>query len=572
MSEQATQQSPEQRWLDGPRGTALVFTCFVVVATLFTWPAARLDPHTLVTRHFDLYVTVWLVEQATEGLPALLASGSAWPQGESLARVDSYLLMVLAWLGRGLLSGWLLTTLLTWLGPAFNAWAAEHCARRVLQVRRPWSMLAGLAYGFSGIAATAVLEGHVYFLLAAWLPLLLTAAWTGPTRGLPWGRGLLVGLLWSLSLLSSAYLGVLASVLLLTVLAARPGRALRLIPGAALTALPVAAWYLWVFSMNRQHATLEIKPELILSMGTATVASLTTWTAQLDTLRHSVGAPIGFTTLWLLLLAPLLLRGEKGWRALALLALASLLFTFGRSLRLTEAGPGLPSPLALLVGVPGIDLFRFPIRFAWLFQLCGGLVAAAALQSLARRLPAGVLLPVLGLATVDAVLGTGLPLRSQRALADIPSAYAAAPVGQPVLDCYGRSLDGTSGELEMWTRNLGCYYQAHHGRPILEFCVRTEVQSPREAWDAALGHALLNMAGRDDPAGMRALRSELVGAEIGAVALHADFYRPADRELMLAGLEGLLGPPLADSHDGGERVVLFHVATGGLAPAVPPLP
>ena len=175
-------------------------------------------------------------------------------------------------------------------------------------------------------------------------------------------------------------------------------------------------------------------------------------------------------------------------------------------------------------------------------------------------------------ATVDAVLGTGLPLRSQRALADIPSAYAAAPVGQPVLDCYGRSLDGTSGELEMWTRNLGCYYQAHHGRPILEFCVRTEVQSPREAWDAALGHALLNMAGRDDPAGMRALRSELVGAEIGAVALHADFYRPADRELMLAGLEGLLGPPLADSHDGGERVVLFHVATGGLAPAVPPLP
>jgi len=553
-------------WLDGPRGTALVLAFFVAVATLFTWPAARLDPHTLVTRHFDLYVTVWLVEQAVEGLPRLLATGSAWPGGESLARVDSYLLLVVAWLGRGLLSGWLLTTLLTWLGPALNAWAAEHCARRVLRVQRPWSLLAGLAYGFSGIAATAVLEGHVYFLLAAWLPLLLTTAWGAPDRGLPWGRGLATGLWWSLALLSSAYFGVLATVLLLAVLAARPRQTVRLIPGAALVALPVVAWYLWVFSLSQQHATLEVKPELILSMGTATVANLSSWTAQLDTLRHSVGAPIGFTTLWLLLLAPLLLRGERGWRALAVLALLSLLLCFGRALRVDDLDPGLPSPVALLVGLPGVEMFRFPIRFAWLFQLCGGLVAAAALQALARRLPTAALLPVLALACIDGVLGTGLPFRAQRAIADIPSAYSAAPAGAPVLDCFGRSLDGSSGELEMWTRNLSCYYQAHHGRPILELCLRTEVESPREALDAALGHGLLDAAASDEPADLRPLRAALVDAGVGAVALHTDFYLPTDRQLMLAGLERLLGPPLADSSDGGERVVLFHVATGGLAP------
>ena len=561
MSSPAPGPSAARRWLHGPRGTALVALFFVLVATAFTWPAARLDPHTLVTRHFDLYVTIWLVEQAIDGLPRLLATGSAWPHGESLVRVDSYLLMLLAWLGRGLLSGWLLTTLVTWLGPALNAIAAEHCARRVLAVERPWSLMAGLAFGFSGIAATAVLEGHVYFLLAAWLPLLLTTAWTGPAHGLPWVRGLLVGLLWSLSLLSSAYLGVLATALLITALAARPQRVLRLLPGAALVALPIAAWYLWVFSMNRHHATLELKPELVLSMGTATVATLTTWTAQLDTLRHSVGSPVGFTTLWLLLFAPLVLRSERGWRALALLALVALLFTFGRSFRLTDTSGGLPSPLALLVSMPGAAMFRFPVRFAWLFQLCGGLVAAATLQAMARRLPVAALLPVLGLALVDAILGVGLPFRARQALADVPSAYQAAPEGRPVLDCFGRSLDSTSGELEMWTRNLGCYYQAHHGRPILELCLRTEVVSPRESIDAGLGDALLSHRGADDPEMLEALRGWLAEEGVGSVALHADFYTPTDRALMISGLEHLLGPPIAESHDGGERVVLFPGAS-----------
>jgi hypothetical protein len=553
------------RWWDGPKGTGLVVGLFVVVATLWSWPAARLDPHTLVTRHFDLYVTIWLVEQAVDGLPRLLATGSAWPAGESLARVDSYLLMLLGWAGRGLLSGWLLTTLLTWLGPALNAWAAEHCARRVLSVRRPWSLLAGLAYGFSGIAATAVLEGHVYFLLAAWLPLLLTTCWTAPKEGIPWGRGALVGLLWSLALLSSAYLGVLASLLLITILLARRPT-WRLLPGAALVAVPVAVWYLWVFSISQQHATLEVKPELILTMGTATVANLSTWTAQLDELRHSVGAPLGFTTLWLLLLSPLLLRRERGWRAIAILALLSLALCFGRSFRVMDGGAGLPSPVALLVGLPGVEMFRFPIRFAWLFQLCGGLVAAAGLQALARRIRAGWLWPVLGLALIDGLLLTGLPLRSQQVIAEIPSAYASAPEGRPILDSYGRAMDGTSGELEMWTRNLGCYYQSQHGRPILELCVRTEVESPREQLDAALGAGLVGLGDDPDPDQLRPLRTLLEEQGVGAVALHADFYRPGDRARMIAGLERLLGPPLADSSDGGERVLLYAVATGGLAP------
>ncbi len=549
----------EGGWLAGPRGTALVSLLFLGLAAVFTWPAVCFDPQVLVTRHFDLYVAIWLLEQAAESLPRLFVDGSAWPQGESLVRSDSFSLLFLGWAGRGLLSGWFVVTLITWLAPALNALAAEACARRVLEVRRPWSLLAGLAFGFSGIAASVVLEGHVYQLLAFWLPLLLLAAWCTPERGLPWKRGLLVGLLWALSLFSSAYFGVLASALLLVVAAARPRRSLRLMPFSALVILPVGGWYLWVYSMGSQHAITEIKPDLVLAVGAATVASLSTWTPQLDLLGHSVGAPIGFTAFWLLLFSPLLLRGSRGWRALALLAIVALLACFGSQLRLVDGGASLPSPFALVARIPGVEVFRFPVRIVWLYTLCGGLVASACLQALSRRLPTALLLPALLLATVDGVVGTGLLWRVRQAIAEVPGAYQAAPRDLPVLDTFGRSLDGTSGELEMWTRNLACYYQASHRRPILELCVRTERQSPREALDARLSHGLLSATGPDAAQQLDDLRLELERAGLGAVAVHADFYRPNDRQVLLAGLEDLLGEPLADTRDGGERVVLFLV-------------
>jgi hypothetical protein len=543
--------------LHRPAGSAIVAAGFLVLAAMFTWPAARLDPSTLVTRHFDLYVSIWLMEQAVEGFPRLLASGSGWPGGESLARADSMLMLGLAWAGRGLVSGWLLATLFTWLGPALNAIAAEHCARRVLAVQRPWSLLAGLAFGFSGIAALAVLEGHVYFLLAFWLPLMITTAWTGPDRGLPWGRGLVLGALWSGALLTSAYLGIPATLLLLVLVVARPRRVLRLLPTAAVVALPVAAWYLWVFSHGAAGPG-QPKPELILAVGTATVANLTTWTAHLDQVGHSLGAPLAFTSLFLLGLAPLLLRRQGGWKALAALAVLALGLCFGRAFQLSAGGPALPSPAALLVHLPGIEVFRFPIRFAWLYTLCGGLVAAAALQALARRMPAWAVAPVLLLAAGEALVGTGLPWRVDRAMAAIPSAYDAAPQGLAVLDLYGRSLDGTDNELEMWARSLGCYYQAHHGRPVLELCVDTEVDSPRERLEAQLAALLLDP--RTSPAVLDQARREIAREGVGAVALHHDFLRPADAQALHAGLEAMLGPAAASSADGGERVALFLVA------------
>ena len=58
------------------------------------------------------------------------------------------------------------------LGTALNAFTAERSAASDLGVGRPASLLAGIAYGYSGIAGNVILEGHVYHLLNPWLPLL----------------------------------------------------------------------------------------------------------------------------------------------------------------------------------------------------------------------------------------------------------------------------------------------------------------------------------------------------------------------------------------------------------------
>jgi hypothetical protein len=52
---------------------------FLAVSAAFSWPTARFDPDVLVTRHFDLLPSVWLLDSA---------GGSAWPVGERLSRVE----------------------------------------------------------------------------------------------------------------------------------------------------------------------------------------------------------------------------------------------------------------------------------------------------------------------------------------------------------------------------------------------------------------------------------------------------------------------------------------------------
>ncbi len=509
------------------RQHALVLLFFLAVAAAWSWPAPLLDPQRLPVRHFDLFPVLWLLHHAPEIGLDLRVEGSAWPAGETLARLDSWVLLLLGWLLRPLLSATSVALLLAWWGPALSAFAAERAAA-TLGATRPWSLVAGLVYGFSGVAASAALEGHVPHLLQPWLPLCLAAGWrAGDPDGRP-VHGLLAGLGASLALLTTAYHGLVAALLLL-------GLGLRALrrPGPILAALvplaPVLLWLGWLYSLGASEAVPPRRALEIARLGSATLESLLLWTPAQDALGHSVGAPMGG-----LLLAGLLL-GRR--RTLRLLALLGLLLSLGPALAVTADGPSISSPLALLWHTPAAAVLRFPVRFAWLTTLCAGVMLALALSRAAPKLGTPARAAILGLALLDPFLLTGMPGRQGEQGLPPP-----APSGEgAVLDLYAVAAFPARSDIDMRARVGSCAAQVAHGRPTLARCIGTGLSDPRTEASAWLLARLLQPGGA--PADTT---SALARAGVGEVALHPDWLRPEDLPALRASLEGLLGAPVLD--------------------------
>lgn len=536
----------------------VVFATFVAYSCVWSYPLVTLDLGTLPSRWFDAWPALWLLGRApTIGLD-LAHPASAWPLGELLTRADSYVLLALGWVTGGRLDPTVTVRLLTLLGPAVNAFAAERCAGGGYGVPRPWSLLAGLAYGFSGIAGVALLEGHVYHLLNPWLPMLWWAWRRGMIAARPGGGGileslgwgLLVGVAFALSLATTAYFGVFATLLLGMLTVTGGTRGLRLWPGLLVIAVPAVALYVAGFVQGGGFADPSGGPDLFLREGTTTLGGLLGLTSAADAYGHSLAAPLAWAPFWLLLLSPVLLDQRSGWRVPAAVAVLALLGTLGRDIVLLPGVALVHLPLDLLARVPGVAFFRFPIRLAWVYGLCGGVVASRVLATLAEQVPRPAAWGLLLFAAVDGVVGVDLAGREGAQPVEVPSAYGTAPEGLAVLDLWGMPADGSDGEIEAWVRGLGCWYQARHGRPILELCIGTGVQSPREQVQAWLFHHL------DDESEPAATLGDL---GVGAIAVHARTFRETDAADLLGRLQARLGPPVTTSLDGGEEVELYLV-------------
>ncbi len=272
---------------------------------------------------------------------------------------------------------------------------------------------------------------------------------------------------------------------------------------------------------------------------------------------HSIAPVLGFTALSLAVVAPLVLRDARGggpWPDLAGLCVA---LSLGPRLRLYDQGLSIPwllAPLSALGG--GASFFHFPVRLLWVAGLALGAVAARVATVLAERRGA-LAWPLLGAAVVDVILGTGAPLRTARIPVVAPSAYAAAPEDRAVLDLMP-AFHGQSADLEWYWNNLSCAWQLSHHRPVTSTCLgTTRYRGPRAAIGGWLMSALLSEP-LDGESG-EALATTLGELGIGAVALHADLFTRTDRDALVAGLREVLGPPAAESTDGGEYLLLFTV-------------
>ncbi|MDP2307781.1 MAG: hypothetical protein Q8P18_17280 [Pseudomonadota bacterium] len=536
---------------------------FLFLAVAWTWPAAIAGRDALAVRHFDGIGVVWMIDAGARLYPDMTDTLTGWPDGAEYHRPESWLLVLLSPLLR-LAAGPLAFNLLQILGLAASATAAEAFARR-LGARAPWSFIGGVAFAFNGIAATALLEGHIYHVIDPWLPL-FGIAWLDATgrNGRP-RDGLLAGAWFVLTGLTTAYLGIGAGILALglaipALLGRHRARALLAMLPALLPVLPFVAWYVYGYSQGSYNANLvtDLTPAEVagaVQVGSASLVSLAGAAPEVDRGGHSIAATLSATVLALCLVSPWVLgfgAGSRpfGWRRVLGVGAVALVLSLGPRLALDALHPTLPLPFSALLELPGAGYLRFPLRLGWVWALCGGAVASCVAQALATRIPATA--AVLGFVVFEAFFIVGMPFRQMTQIGTVPSAYGAS--SGPVLDLYPVSEE-EGDDLNSWSRGWACYYQTVHQRPIADHCQETTwARNPRAAVADPLTALLL---ARD----IAAVRS-LLGAEgFVTVALHPDFYSPADRAALTEALT-TLDPAPRSSTDGGELVVAY--AVGGV--------
>lgn len=505
----------------------LVFAAFSV---LWSWPLALHPGSVTMGLHFDQFPAAWLVHAAPSFVPDGVSELSAWPDGEPLVRLDSFLFLLVALLLQGALPGLLVTNLFVLLGPPISAWAAERFAREALGATFPASLLAGFAFGFAPLATIGVLEGHVYYLLDPWLPLCALAAW----RDRP-GPAVLY---WALCLLTTAYMGINGLLVLGAVFWLRGWNA-RIVAGVA----GVGGVYAVLFVAGGEATAGGVRSEALLRIGSATLTTLVAWDPWMDLNRHSLAPALGLVPLCFALLAPF--ARLPAWRTWLFLGLGCAVLAVGPALEIgVSRAEALPTPLWPLLRLGVFDVYRFPIRFAW--------VSALALGCLASLVASRFRMPwiAVGLAALDAFVFSGAFTRLRPHPTPSPALYALLPRA-PILDLYPE-IGGQQEDISFYQQNLSCYYQLFHGRPILDRCLNTDIRrSPRVAASREVFRRLF----AEEPVG-----DWLRAQGIGSVVMHADLYQNMERAELSARLSADLGRPAGEGHDGGEWLVAWEVS------------
>jgi hypothetical protein len=530
----------------------------------WTWPAALAGPGRLVGRHFDTQGTIWTIDAAPRLIGGLADAATCWPLGAEYGNIDSFVLLpvatVLHWVGAVRLHAWLGI-----LGVAATAWAASGMAQ-AMGARRPWSLIAGGIFAFSGLAAIALLEGHVYHVMAPWLPLMVWALWRATDAGGRMVHGMIGGLFFALALLTTGYLGIAAALLstglLIGGIWARRGAAVLPVSGFVLIALPVGLAYLSMFSGGTDLVTGYSSPET-LRIGSISMASIGLPTAEVDRMGHSWAMVLSPLGLVLALLAPRLLGADPRRLLLLLSGLLSLLLAMGPELAVGvgPTDPALPSPLGWIWELPGGNYLRFPGRLAWAWNLVAGGLGALSAQAIASRVGRRgrwLLLAVL----VEAFVLVGLPWRQVSRPAGAPEVLSAA--SGPIFSLLPEGTN-PNGESDSWMSAMNCLHQVDHGKPIADDCVRVPATgSPR----VFLGRWVVAriMEGRGQLAWERL-------SELGftSLAWYPDLVHPsmAQRiEMALSELDELPG----EGGLGGGPVRLFQLPAAELTDADLPDP
>ena len=512
------------------------------LAVAWTWPAVNAGGGQMIGRHFDLPGVLWALDASGRLLSGgLFDTMTAWPVGGDYRRFDSFTLLpigaLFADLGADRIHG-----ALQILGVFLLGFFGERFSRAV-GAKGWWGLVGGAALALSGMSANVLLEGHVFHLLNPWLPLLGLTWWRATGSQSRWIWGALSGLFFSLCLLTTAYLGVAAAIVVacLAVPALRQRTTWPAMGAAAAVVVLLTIPYAALFAGGS-----DIAPGSSGHIVSANLVSLAGPTPELDRTRHSQAIALPGIVLALALMSPAILRGRR-W-ILLIAAGVTAVMAMGSGLSPSEGPAWFPLPMALVEAAGGGSFLRFPMRLFWGTLLCLGALAAWGGTVLEARLGRGVRVLVL-VALIEPFAHVRAPFRQLAQPSTTPSVYRQ--VDGPVLDLFP---DGTTQphELEQWFTRFACSYQRHHDNPIAEHCIATtSAANPRHLLDRWLMARLLE--GKSDEVGRMLARMGFVG-----IALHPDLFETGDRVRISEGLTRIDPEPLY-STDGGELVVMYRL-------------
>lgn len=496
---------------------------------------------------FFVGVSCWMHRAVLrlDGIPAMYhdALGSYWligrsgtwngffdattqiPQGAEYRALDSYTL----WLSAKLfafLEPQPLYKLWAVLGPALSAWCASLLARE-WGIKAPWSWLAGLVFGFSGLMQNALLEGQVYQTMLVGLPCLaISLRRFQVSNSLSWSWWLAIVVSFAISMFTSSYIG--ASALLLLAgwwLGSKGWKDVRSVY-VALGILPI----LWLqVDLMASVDGLGVREVLKVSMGSLSWDNF--WGASPEMLRERHSIALGLSIVGVVLSMFSVVRIVQTsqlskWEPIIGMGALSLLFALGPTWQI-DPDTGWTFPVMEWVyHLPGISSIGFPIRLAQPFVLMVALLSAVSLQRLVQQTPLAILLLPMALLQLDSMDFTE---RQQVWSIEAPS-LESIPEGAPIFTLYPQAYERNQGsdvDIELYMQD--CVAQVTHSHPITNHCISVDVHASqskflqRQVMDGILEHRLI--------------WDILESFGIEHLVIYPELFLPVDRERVRRSLE-----------------------------------
>lgn len=418
-------------------------------------------------KYHDSLGSFWLIERASSW-NGFLDPLTEFPTGANYAALDSYLLWLVSFLSTTLVSPLLLYKSWLILAPAVSALGASFWARD-WGAKAPWSWIAGLGFGFSGLVVNAIFEGQIYQTLLVWLPLTGWSWWrflSGSERKYLW---LTLGFT-SLSLFSSSYIGASSLILIFGLWAGSKGwkrRATFLLPTFLLPIFALHSMLMMSGSMHLPRIARRV------SLGSISLSNFWGSTPEMDREAHAIALGV--------LIIPLLLalqfrkhesKDQSFW-PLGLVALLSLAIGFGAYLNFSNTETLFVLPTDWLLRLPGFSSLGFPIRLAQPFLLVSSVLAAVVLtKKVQQHSWLALLLPL----TVIEVLSNDLDSRQEFWNVEAASLDKNGTSGiftlSPQAPPYYK---GSDAEIILYM--LDCTAQTAHHRAIANNCLSTNIQT-----------------------------------------------------------------------------------------------